>query len=748
MKVPLATFANPFGYTTIRHSWILPYKFLRLFSTSPALRSTKEPTPQTVKHKVRWFYALDVPISKPEWYKYEKVKEPESFIPFSEYDSKQLEREFSKTERNLIEVNEDKLFQVDLKSLELSPIYWDGPIYEVRRGLWFSSDGMPLKAEITKEIEDGFQKLKPYTYENANEEYKKTTKSNKEKISAFNKLKQGLQTETKVDLDKQKDVIRLSNGELVLYFNKDQAVIFPGDYDSEFQIDVIRYFGPKPVSLLGVNHIQRGYSEELKESFFDKLSKTNPLPGISDAFKEDFGSIIGGEKESNKSSEDEMSDVNDLDDINMQKYLESDYDLETSKLKSNREIDHLVLCIHGIGQVLGTKYESVNFTHSINVLRNTMKSVFEQNEECQKLAGEHNRTNNRVQVLPISWRHRIDFNPQQEFDAQLPSRLPTLSQINVEGILALRDVVGDVVLDVLLFYQPRYLKEIITTVTSELNRVYKLYLKRNPDFKGKVHILGHSLGSAIAFDILSQQSGSLDGPLDINKDLAFDVDSLFLVGSPVGMFKLLEEKGIVGRGYKSSVPSQDDTFASPKCVNLYNIFHPCDPVAYRIEPLVSPSFGDFKPVDIEFAVKGLNTQFKELSNFGDELSEKISSATKWLTSSKSDGTEKTVEEKANKENALGDIIKGVVMPEDTSQDHKGLKKKIILGQALSKMTSLNMTGRMDYSLPLGVFDVSLVSAISAHVSYFDDVNTAGFILKELLTNRSTLVEETTVALKK
>lgn len=149
-------------------------------------------------------YALDVPISKPEWYKYEKVKEPESFIPFSEYDSKQLEREFSKTEGNLVEVNEDKLFQVDLKNFELSPIYWDGPIYEVRRGLWFNSDGMPLKAELTKEIEEGFQRLKPYTYESTNEEQIKTTKSNKEKISTFNKLKQDTQTEIKIDLDKQR----------------------------------------------------------------------------------------------------------------------------------------------------------------------------------------------------------------------------------------------------------------------------------------------------------------------------------------------------------------------------------------------------------------------------------------------------------------------------------------------------------------------------------------------------------------
>ena len=62
------------------------------------------------------------------------------------------------------------------------------------------------------------------------------------------------------------------------------------------------------------------------------------------------------------------------------------------------------------------------------------------------------------------------------------------------------------------------------------------------------------------------------------------------------------------------------------------------------------------------------------------------------------------------------------------------------------MTSLNMTGRMDYSLPLGVFDVSLVSAISAHIPYFEDENT-GFILKELLANRSTPAEETTVTSK-
>lgn len=170
-----------------------------------------------------------------------------------------------------------------------------------------------MNAKVTEEIEKEYERLKPYLFEGetitndqSNKLKKISNKGNKEKISQFNKYKQKntstvteqIQTEIKeqtesVDFATQKDVARLSNGQIVLFFNKTNAVLFPGDYDSNFQIDVIRYFGPKPLSLLGVTHIQRGYSEELQESFFDKLPE-NPLPGISDAFKSEIGSIIGG----------------------------------------------------------------------------------------------------------------------------------------------------------------------------------------------------------------------------------------------------------------------------------------------------------------------------------------------------------------------------------------------------------------------------------------------------------------------
>ena len=52
---------------------------------------------------------------------------------------------------------------------------------------------------------------------------------------------------------------------------------------------------------------------------------------------------------------------------------------------------------------------------------------------------------------------------------------------------------------------PRHRQEMINGVAKELNRVYSLYKKKNPNFSGKVSIYGHSLGSLLSFDLLSHQ---------------------------------------------------------------------------------------------------------------------------------------------------------------------------------------------------------------------------------------------------
>ncbi len=303
-----------------------------------------------------------------------------------------------------------------------------------------------------------------------------------------------------------------------------------------------------------------------------------------------------------------------------------------------REIEHLVLVTHGIGQRLGLRMESVNFVHDVNVLRKTLKEVYGASPDLQALNAEVDRPtkNSRVQVLPVCWRHLLNFpkesvrQTRKEHDladmasAEDEISYPSLDDITVEGVPAVRNLITDLALDVLL-YQSAYREHISRIVQRECNRIYRLFMSRNPGFKGQISLMGHSLGSAILFDILCRQSDRsgaqkpdtshrrpskyrMDSYAPSSQggnvvDLEFDVDSFFCVGSPIGLFQMLKGRTIAARhhakasqtgvdddivqdraplgGAMSSTQAEDwDTqalphsVASPKCQQLYNIFHP------------------------------------------------------------------------------------------------------------------------------------------------------------------------------
>lgn len=134
-------------------------------------------------------------------------------------------------------------------------------------------------------------------------------------------------------------------------------------------------------------------------------------------------------------------------------------------------------------------------------------------------------------------------------------RATVLHLLTRTGVPFVRSLVTDVALDILLYQSPYYKDHISSIVLSECNRVYKLFLQRNPDFIGKVSLCGHSLGSAILFDILCSQSEDVKifessnhkyprrtrtqtAPKKHVKDfeLDFEVDSFFALGSPIGKY--------------------------------------------------------------------------------------------------------------------------------------------------------------------------------------------------------------------
>ncbi|XP_016121047.1 phospholipase DDHD2-like, partial [Sinocyclocheilus grahami] len=67
--------------------------------------------------------------------------------------------------------------------------------------------------------------------------------------------------------------------------------------------------------------------------------------------------------------------------------------------------------------------------------------------------------------------------------------------------------------------------------------------------------------------------------------LAFHPQAFFAMGSPIGMF-------LTVRGLKRIDPN----YSFPTCKSFYNIFHPFDPVAYRIEPIILSQDMDLPPM--------------------------------------------------------------------------------------------------------------------------------------------------------
>lgn len=64
-------------------------------------------------------------------------------------------------------VNEDFLFDVDIEKRELAPVYWLGPIYDVRRGSWFYQEGSnlrPCEENLAAQLEEGYLRCKPWLY--------------------------------------------------------------------------------------------------------------------------------------------------------------------------------------------------------------------------------------------------------------------------------------------------------------------------------------------------------------------------------------------------------------------------------------------------------------------------------------------------------------------------------------------------------------------------------------------------------
>ncbi|XP_055586788.1 protein retinal degeneration B isoform X3 [Uranotaenia lowii] len=164
----------------------------------------------------------------------------------------------------------------------------------------------------------------------------------------------------------------------------------------------------------------------------------------------------------------------------------------------------------------------------------------------------------------------------------------------------------------------------VNRAVASANLVYAEFLKteEGKGFSGQVALIGDSMGSVLVHDALCRnnarhgsEASGLDhivdfmevNDLDANKLLTapsprrrssstsdsrlpkfdFEVGDFFMFGSPLAV--VLAARRLSDSRYGANKPS---------CMQIYNLFHPTDPTASRLEPLLSARFSMLAPVNV------------------------------------------------------------------------------------------------------------------------------------------------------
>ena len=319
-------------------------------------------------------------------------------------------------------------------------------------------------------------------------------------------------------------------------------------------------------------------------------------------------------------------------------------------------------------------------------------------------------------------------------------------------------------------------------MSTQICDLHKKFNEVHPEFKdgGNCSLVGHSLGSVICWDLLSilKEQQELKGKREAEPtsgssfaanqqnvgyqayahpgdegaataehgtwgpsltkrmeiSLPFVPEFTLFLGSPIGLFLTLrgahavfddlrrkatnDAKQAVS-AVKESAEESAAVPASPFTLPtgaLYNIFHPSDPVAYRIEPLLlRPGMAiDDLPPPVYLTAPGKEVRLHlKAKQFGDALTKNLSGPG------------------GNLFGALLTTLNQTDLSKSKTTSKKGAFGKDDLSAEWPPIFPLScpkVPGRVDYSLQTGVVDSEYISAVTAHSSYFTNLDLHDFFI--------------------
>lgn len=570
-----------------------------------------------------------------------------------------------------VQVMEDNLFDVDLESMTLYPVFWKGVLLKVVRATWFYSSltdrsYAPISWDdlLSQDLDNAYAEARPWldnsTSHNDSDKGEETDKSKLHLLPSM----------------KEQGQVSFQDAEVGRIFSQDLrgrflsvlggSIVVRG-FDRAEQTAEQKSFGSLlPLSLPWANDdqstSQKGFSKSTeaqrqgssvgtrsasKREGAASASSAPPSGGGADGPHRAQSSSNGDQDErrsfaaklvpssdaalrplvtlkklfgydENQAADEEKRKVKQQmteDELDRQRRSENDPDLLPDDRKD--EPPELVFAVHGIGQQLTEDFEALDFVYDVEHLRNLAS------ENARDPAVRRLSRGRRAQFIPICWRRFVHFDDEPESN----DNFYTLNDItNTAAIPLVRNVITKVVLDV-PFYLSRHRKKMIDSVISELNRTYRLFCRRNPEFEkkgGRVSIIGHSLGSALSADILSAQPSRVPPLSEVehsdkealrrNDNLHFNVKNLFFIGSPIAFFFHLDGGQLIARSGTERHPNNDSDALDEQtgrygCLaaeNVYNIFNPNDPVAFQLAPTVDSAYAKLiNSISIESATDAI-----------------------------------------------------------------------------------------------------------------------------------------------
>lgn len=212
-----------------------------------------------------------------------------------------------------------------------------------------------------------------------------------------------------------------------------------------------------------------------------------------------------------------------------------------------QKVDHVVLVVHGIGA-------------TDEVLAENIQNVRETLEAVKRHWFWHVDIN--VHVEMIDWKCSVCEQQASIFEKITPHDAR-------ETRMTLNATLSDVI-----YYKTAHHRQLILdTVMNKMNSYVK-ELRMDPSgcfLNSQISVIGHSLGSVILYDVFTGWNISEESS---TPTLDFKVENFFLWGSPVAAMVSI-----------ANFDATQGEFTLPADINVYNIFHPHDPIAFRLEPL-------------------------------------------------------------------------------------------------------------------------------------------------------------------